>query len=207
MKSVAGTLAAPFPYFGGKSLACETVWATTRRTTSNRSAGSAAMLLGRPNVGKVETINDADGFVANFWQCAVSLDAAEVAKSTRTGRRTRPTCLRGTRGWCGTRAACLSACTPTPSITTPRWPGGGAGACAIGSALAGAAERGRGCMTARRWWTAGNCRTLGNARPGREPATAAPGQRGPGREPATAAPGNAGPWAGPHLGIMSGSPR
>jgi hypothetical protein len=42
-------------------------------------AGSAAMLLGRPNVGKVETINDADGFVANFWR-AVSLDAAEVAK-------------------------------------------------------------------------------------------------------------------------------
>jgi hypothetical protein len=42
-------------------------------------AGSAAMLLGRPNVGKVETINDADGFVANFWR-AVSLDAAEVAR-------------------------------------------------------------------------------------------------------------------------------
>jgi transcriptional antiterminator NusG len=40
-------------------------------------AGSAAMLLGRPNVGKIETINDADGFVANFWR-AVSLDAAEV---------------------------------------------------------------------------------------------------------------------------------
>jgi hypothetical protein len=42
-------------------------------------AGSAAMLLGRPNVGKVETINDADGFVANFWR-AVSFDGAEVAK-------------------------------------------------------------------------------------------------------------------------------
>ena len=27
LKSLAGTLAAPFPYFGGKSLACETVWA------------------------------------------------------------------------------------------------------------------------------------------------------------------------------------
>jgi len=26
MKSLAGTLAAPFPYFGGKALACETVW-------------------------------------------------------------------------------------------------------------------------------------------------------------------------------------
>ncbi len=37
------------------------------------------MLLGRPNVGKVETINDADGFVANFWR-AVSLDAADVAR-------------------------------------------------------------------------------------------------------------------------------
>jgi hypothetical protein len=44
-------------------------------------AGSAAMLLGRPNVGKVETINDADGFVANFWR-AVSMDAAETARHT-----------------------------------------------------------------------------------------------------------------------------
>ena len=26
MRSIAGTLAAPFPYFGGKALACETVW-------------------------------------------------------------------------------------------------------------------------------------------------------------------------------------
>ena len=83
MKSVAGTLAAPFPYFGGKSLACETVWAALGDPENyvEPFAGSAAMLLGRPNVGKVETINDADGFVANFWR-AVSLDAAEVAKHT-----------------------------------------------------------------------------------------------------------------------------
>lgn len=26
VRSIAGTLAAPFPYFGGKALACETVW-------------------------------------------------------------------------------------------------------------------------------------------------------------------------------------
>lgn len=26
MKTMAGTLAAPFPWFGGKSNACETVW-------------------------------------------------------------------------------------------------------------------------------------------------------------------------------------
>ena len=42
-------------------------------------AGSAAMLLGRPNIGHTETINDADGFVANFWR-AVSLDADAVAQ-------------------------------------------------------------------------------------------------------------------------------
>ena len=83
MKSLAGTLAAPFPWFGGKSLACETVWAALGDPENHVEpfAGSAAMLLGRPNVGKVETINDADGFVANFWR-AVSLDAAEVAKHT-----------------------------------------------------------------------------------------------------------------------------
>jgi len=81
VKSKAGTLAAPFPYFGGKSLACESVWAALGDPENyvEPFAGSAAMLLGRPNVGKIETINDADGFVANFWR-AVSLDAADVAK-------------------------------------------------------------------------------------------------------------------------------
>lgn len=81
MKSLAGTLAAPFPYFGGKSLACETVWAALGDPENyvEPFAGSAAMLLGRPNVGRVETINDADGFVANFWR-AVSLDASAVAE-------------------------------------------------------------------------------------------------------------------------------
>ena len=83
MKSLAGTLAAPFPYFGGKSLACETVWAALGDTENyvEPFAGSAAMLLGRPNVGKVETINDADGFVANFWR-AVATDAEAVVEHT-----------------------------------------------------------------------------------------------------------------------------
>ena len=72
MRSIAGTLAAPFPYFGGKALACETVWAALGDPVNyvEPFAGSAAMLLGRPNPGKVETINDADGFVANFWRAA-----------------------------------------------------------------------------------------------------------------------------------------
>ena len=81
MKSLAGTLAAPFPYFGGKSLACASVWEALGNPDNyvEPFVGSAAMLLGRPQVGKVETINDADGFVANFWR-AVSMDAAEVAR-------------------------------------------------------------------------------------------------------------------------------
>ena len=81
MRSLAGTLAAPFPYFGGKSLACAEAWEAMGdpKNYVEPFAGSAAMLLGRPNVGKVETINDADGFVSNFWR-AVIHDADSVAK-------------------------------------------------------------------------------------------------------------------------------
>jgi hypothetical protein len=81
MKSRAGTLAAPFPYFGGKSLACAEVWAALGDPVNyvEPFSGSAAMLLGRPSDGHTETINDADGFVANFWR-AISLDADAVAK-------------------------------------------------------------------------------------------------------------------------------
>ena len=51
MKSLAGTLAAPFPWFGGKALACETVWAAFGQVDNyvEPFAGSAAMLLGAPS--------------------------------------------------------------------------------------------------------------------------------------------------------------
>jgi site-specific DNA-adenine methylase len=80
VRSVAGTLSAPFPYFGGKSLACESVWAAIGNPENyvEPFAGSAAMLLGRPSIGHTETINDADGFVANFWR-AIAKDAQAVA--------------------------------------------------------------------------------------------------------------------------------
>ena len=76
----AGNLVAPWPYFGGKSGACSAVWAALGDPENyvEPFAGSAAMLLGRPTIGKIETINDADGLVANFWR-AVSLDAESVA--------------------------------------------------------------------------------------------------------------------------------
>ena len=83
MKSLAGTLAAPFPYFGGKALACSTVWAAFGDVANyvEPFAGSAAMLLGAPDGKRVETINDADGYVANFWR-AVAHDAEAVAAHT-----------------------------------------------------------------------------------------------------------------------------
>ena len=81
MKSRVGTLAAPFPYFGGKSLACEQVWGALGNPPNyvEPFAGSAAMLLGRPETGNIETINDADGFVANFWR-AMTKDPDALAE-------------------------------------------------------------------------------------------------------------------------------
>lgn len=80
MKSIAGTLAAPFPYFGGKANACAEVWSAFGPVANyvEPFAGSAAMLLGAPDGKRVETINDFDGFVANFWR-AIAHDPEAVA--------------------------------------------------------------------------------------------------------------------------------
>lgn len=80
MKSIAGTLAAPFPWFGGKANAAETVWQAFGIVDNyvEPFAGSAAMLLGAPIGKRVETINDLDGMVANFWR-SVSHDSEAVA--------------------------------------------------------------------------------------------------------------------------------
>jgi DNA adenine methylase len=82
VKTMCGTLAAPWPYFGGKSNACETVWSALGAVDNyvEPFCGSAAMLLGAPDGKRVETINDADGFVANFWR-AVGADAEAVAEA------------------------------------------------------------------------------------------------------------------------------
>lgn len=73
-------LVAPFPYFGGKSRAVPLIWSAFGGVKNyvEPFAGSAAMLLGAPEGKRVETINDADGFIANFWR-AVAHDPADVA--------------------------------------------------------------------------------------------------------------------------------
>lgn len=73
-------LVAPFPYFGGKRRAVDAVVAAIGDVANyvEPFCGSAAILLGSPT-RKVETINDADGFVANFWR-AIAADHEAVAR-------------------------------------------------------------------------------------------------------------------------------
>ena len=76
---MADKLKAPFPYFGGKSKAAPLVWERFGDVLNyvEPFCGSAAMLLAAPEGKRVETINDADGFVVNFWR-AVQHDADTV---------------------------------------------------------------------------------------------------------------------------------
>lgn len=73
-------LKAPFPYFGGKRAAAGLVWERFGNPENYVEPffGSGAVLLGRPVVGNIETINDKSGFVSNFWR-AVRDDPVSVA--------------------------------------------------------------------------------------------------------------------------------
>ena len=76
------TLAAPFPYFGGKRRAAPLVWRALGDPAGyvEPFAGSAAVLLARPPFKgrRVETINDADGWLVNAWR-AIQLSPQETA--------------------------------------------------------------------------------------------------------------------------------
>lgn len=75
-------LDAPFPWFGGKRKVATEVWARFGRVNNYVEPffGSGAVLLGRPHrSGGTETINDRDGYVANFWR-AIQHDPAAVAR-------------------------------------------------------------------------------------------------------------------------------
>src|SRR5512146_587901 len=71
----------PFVYFGGKSPVASIVWQALGPDVANYVEpffGSGAVLFLRPRVGHIETVNDADGFVANFWR-AIQRDPDAVA--------------------------------------------------------------------------------------------------------------------------------
>lgn len=77
-------LKAPFPWFGGKSRAAPLIWERLGDVQNYVEPffGSGAIMLGRPDFDAdnppLETANDADGFVANFWR-AVAHDPEAVA--------------------------------------------------------------------------------------------------------------------------------
>jgi len=78
----AEVLRAPFPYFGGKRRAAPLIWNALGDPGGyvEPFAGSAAVLLARPAVKgrRVETINDADGWLVNMWR-AIQQSPEEVA--------------------------------------------------------------------------------------------------------------------------------
>ena len=75
------TLRAPFPWFGGKSRAASLIWERFGDVANyvEPFAGSLAVLLSRPTEPKIETVNDLDCHVANFWR-AVQADPEAVEK-------------------------------------------------------------------------------------------------------------------------------
>ena len=73
---------APFPWFGGKSRVSDVVWRAFGDTRNYVEPffGSGAVLLGRPRPDGVETVNDLDGFICNFWR-AIAQNPASVAEA------------------------------------------------------------------------------------------------------------------------------
>jgi hypothetical protein len=73
-------LKAPFPAFGGKRQVAADIWRRLGDVDNYLEpfAFSAAVLLARPHDPKVETINDVNMFVSNFWR-AVQVEPDQVA--------------------------------------------------------------------------------------------------------------------------------
>ena len=73
-------LKAPFPCFGGKSKVADVVWQSLGDVDNyvEPFAGSLAVLLSRPHLPKIETVNDLDCMIANFWR-AISVAPEDVA--------------------------------------------------------------------------------------------------------------------------------
>jgi site-specific DNA-adenine methylase len=75
-------LQAPFPYFGGKSRVAAEIWKRFGDVQNYVEPffGSGAVLLARPTpFSGPETVNDADGFLVNFWR-AIKAAPDEVAE-------------------------------------------------------------------------------------------------------------------------------
>jgi DNA adenine methylase len=71
----------PYPYFGGKSRVADLVWSRLGNVPNYVEPffGSGAVLLARQHPPKVETVNDMDAYLTNFWR-ALAADPDGVAE-------------------------------------------------------------------------------------------------------------------------------
>ena len=81
MTGTAIQIKSPFPWFGGKLPVASLVWERLGNVPNfvEPFFGSGAVLLNRPHAPKIETINDKDGFLSNFWR-AVQADPDGVTQ-------------------------------------------------------------------------------------------------------------------------------
>jgi DNA adenine methylase len=79
--SMSQQLQAPFPWFGGKRRVAAEVWRRFGKLKNYVEPfyGSGAVMLCRPDFEGIETINDLDGYVANFWR-SIKLSPDETAQ-------------------------------------------------------------------------------------------------------------------------------
>lgn len=78
-------LKAPYPYYGGKAQAAPLIWQALGDCPNvvEPFFGSGAVLLNRPHVPKIETVNDLDAHIPNFWR-ALKADPEGLARACDT---------------------------------------------------------------------------------------------------------------------------
>jgi DNA adenine methylase len=75
-------LSSPYPYFGGKSAIAPTIWEALGNPPNyvEPFMGSGAVLLARPHAPQLETVNDLDAHIPNFWR-AMQHDPEGLARA------------------------------------------------------------------------------------------------------------------------------
>lgn len=71
----------PYPYFGGKRSVAPIIWKGLGNISNYVEPffGSLSVLLANPSPAKIETVNDIDHFLVNFWRSIID-NPQEVAK-------------------------------------------------------------------------------------------------------------------------------
>ena len=152
------SLRAPFPWFGGKSRVADVVWRAFGDTANyvEPFAGSLAVLLARPTPARIETVNDRDCHLANFWRACQSAPD-EVAR--HCDWPVNEADLESRHRWLVNQVEFRERMKADPEYFDAK--------------IAG-------------WWVWGLCSWIGSGwclEKDRAPADSAPGQRGEGRAP------------------------